>query len=257
MKNAVVIQHLAFEDLGNLSDSLFKYDYNVTYLEAGIDNLADIQPLDPDLLIILGGPIGVNDEKTYSFITDELRLIEQRLRADVPTLGICLGAQLMAKALGSKVYPGHEKEMGWSALELTEEGMNSPLAHLAPNLTKVLHWHGETFDLPINSTHLASTPICQNQAFSWGKYGLALQFHPEAKVRDMERWFIGHICEITATPGVEVPKLREDTALYGLTLQVQAAKCWDSYLTKCEDSYQEKALKERNKPSGKIHFVEL
>ncbi|BAZ49950.1 putative amidotransferase [Nostoc sp. NIES-4103] len=229
MKNAIVIRHLAFEDLGSLAHVLKQEDYKVTYVEAGLDSLAEIDPLIPDLLVILGGPIGAYDEQDYPFIIDEIRLLERRLASDLPTLGICLGAQLIARTLGARVYPGKEKEIGWGSLELSNAGMHSPLAYLAPEHTSVLHWHGDTFDLPINATLLASTSKYQNQAFSWGKSCLALQFHPEVTALGLERWFIGHACEIAGTPGVSVGKLRQDTANYAATLELQAAKFWKAW----------------------------
>jgi len=230
MKNATVIRHLAFEDLGSLAEALNQQDYAIAYVEAGRDSLAEIDPLTSDLVIILGGPIGAYDEQDYPFLADELRLLETRLKADLPTLGICLGAQLMARALGAKVYPGPYKEIGWSPLELSNEGIQSPLAHLAAEQTTVLHWHGDTFDLPVGSTHLASSSKYQNQAFSWGKCGLALQFHPEVTARNLERWFIGHACEISATPDVSIAGLREDTARYAKKLEIQSAKFWQAWL---------------------------
>lgn len=230
MKNATVIRHLAFEDLGSLESALYQQDYALTYVEAGLDSLADIDPLTPDIVIILGGPIGAYDEQDYPFLVDELRLLERRLEADLPTLGICLGAQLMARALGARVYPGPYKEIGWSPLELSNEGMHSSLAHLAPEHTPVLHWHGDTFDLPVGSTHLASSSKYQNQAFSWGKCGLALQFHPEVTARGLERWFIGHACEISATSDVSIAQLRENTGSYAKQFESQAAKFWRAWL---------------------------
>jgi GMP synthase (glutamine-hydrolysing) len=230
MKNAIAIRHLAFEDLGSLANVLKQQDYKVTYVEAGLDSLAEIDPLTPDLLVILGGPIGAYDEQDYPFIVDEMRLLERRMASDLPTLGICLGAQLIARTLGAKVYPGKEKEIGWSPLELSNAGMHSALAYLAVEHTSVLHWHGDTFDLPINSTLLASSAKYQNQAFSWGKSSLALQFHPEVTAPGLERWFIGHACEIARIPGLSVAKLRQDTADYAATLEVQATKFWRAWL---------------------------
>jgi GMP synthase (glutamine-hydrolysing) len=94
----------------------------------------------------------------------------------------------------------------------------------------VLHWHGDTFDLPVGATHLASSSKYQNQAFSWGKCGLALQFHPEVTARNLERWFIGHACEIGTTSGISVAQLREDTVRYAQPLELQANKFWQAWL---------------------------
>ncbi len=136
----------------------------------------------------------------------------------------------MARSLGAKVYPGSGAEIGWGTLELSEDGKNSALVHLASEHTSVLHWHGDTFDLPVGSTHLAATTKYQNQAFSWGRNGLALQFHPEVTARGLERWFIGHASEIGASPSLGVRQLRQDTANYAKGLEVQAHQLWQTWL---------------------------
>ncbi|MDJ0737934.1 MAG: glutamine amidotransferase [Nostocaceae cyanobacterium] len=230
MKSATVIRHIAFEDLGSLEIVLKKQGYTIKYLEAGVDNIADVSPLADDILIVLGGPIGAYDDKDYPFLIDELRLLEQRLAADLPTIGICLGAQLIARSLGAKVYPGAEKEIGWSKIELTEAGKNSPLVDLDVEQTPVLHWHGDTFDLPGGAIRLASNSLYLNQAFSWGKACMGLQFHLEVIPKGLERWFIGHACEINTTPGITVSGLRSDTAKYGFLLQEKAIRMWNNWL---------------------------
>jgi GMP synthase (glutamine-hydrolysing) len=221
---------VAFEDLGNLADVLRQAKLTVTYREAGLEPLGNIDPFGPELLVILGGPIGAYDEAHYPCVLEELRLLEARLTADLPTLGICLGSQLMARALGAKVYPGPYKELGWAPLQLTEAGRRSPLALLAGDQTAVLHWHGDTFDLPQGATHLASTPLYANQAFSWGQGSLALQFHPEVTLKNLERWWIGHACEIGSTPQISVTRLREETRHYHAQLQTQAVQFWQAWL---------------------------
>jgi GMP synthase (glutamine-hydrolysing) len=209
MKRALAIRHVAFEDLGLLAPLLAERGVAARHAEAPTDDLAAEDPLAPDLVVVLGGPIGAYEEAAYPFVNDELRLLERRLAAGRPTLGICLGAQLMARALGARVYPGKQKEIGWAALALTPEGKESPLRHL--DGTRVLHWHGDTFDLPSGARRLASTDVTPNQAFAWGSAALALQFHAEAAGAGLERWLVGHACEIAATPGVSVEGLRRDT----------------------------------------------
>lgn len=230
MKHATVIRHVAFEDLGSLAEVLNQHNYTVRYVEAGSDDLTSIDS-STDLLVILGGPIGAYDEQDYPFLLDELHLLERRLANDLPTIGICLGAQLMARALGAKVYPGSRKEIGWSPLDLCPAAQQTPLVHLAGDQTAVLHWHGDTFDLPAGATHLAASALYHNQAFSWKQRGLALQFHPEVIAQGLERWFIGHACEIGATPDITVAKLREDTVRYAGQLSIQAKKFWQDWLT--------------------------
>ncbi len=229
MTTVLAIRHVAFEDLGSLSGVLNLRGATVRYLEAGIDDLTRVDACEPDLLVVLGGPIGAYEDAVYPFITDEIRLLERRLAADRPTLGICLGAQMMARALGARVYPGPAKEIGWSPLTLTEAGQASPIAHLAGDNTSMLHWHGDTFDLPAGATLLASTDLCRHQAFSWGRAALGFQCHPEARAADLERWFIGHACEI-AGARLSVPRLREDTKRFGPALASQGAKCFSDWL---------------------------
>lgn len=233
-RTCVAIRHVAFEDLGLLAPLLEAQGYQVRYLEAGIDDIAAVDPLAPDLVVILGGPIGANDDWDYPFLGEETALLRQRLAADRPTLGLCLGAQLMARALGARVFPAPEKEIGWAPLELTSAGRESCLRHLDGELTAVLHWHGDTFELPAGATRLATTSACENQAFAFGTRALALQFHAEAAGAALERWFIGHTLEIATTPGVSVAQLRADTARHSETLRAQGRRCFSEWLEAVE-----------------------
>lgn len=210
VKEALAIRHVAFEDLGLFEPVLVERGVPVRYVEAA-DGLSDADALRPALVIVLGGPIGAYMDAVYPFLTQELRLLERRLAADRPTLGICLGAQLMARALGARVYSGPRKEIGWGPLTLSPQGRRSPLDRLAGSGEPVLHWHGDTFDLPAGAIRLASTSLYENQAFSWGHSALALQFHPEVTASGLEHWLVGHACEIAATPDISVGQLREDT----------------------------------------------
>jgi len=212
MKRALAIRHVAFEDLGTLVGLLHQRGYDAVYQEAGVADLASITLSTDDLLVVLGGPIGAYEEDRYPFLRDELHLIEQALRADIPILGLCLGAQLLARALGARVYAGEEKEIGIAPIELTSEGRASCVRHLAPDF-RVLHWHGDTFDLPAGATSLASTSLTPHQAFSAGPKILGLQFHIEAEAEQAERWLIGHTCELTGA-GIDVPQLRKDMNAY-------------------------------------------
>ncbi len=227
MKTAYAIRHLAFEDLGIFDALLKTRGFSIHYLEAGIDNLS--QAREADLLIVLGGPIGANDEHDYPFILDELTLLRERFDKHQPTLGICLGAQLMARALGARVYPGTAKELGWQALTLTEQGKHSCARHFDGTLTSMLHWHGDTFDLPENSVLLASTAICAQQIVAFSSTTLGFQCHPEVNPAKLEQWFIGHTAEITAT-GTSLKTLRADTQIEGEKLIRQSTLFFNEWL---------------------------
>lgn len=219
-KNVSVITHVSFENLGSFEQILREAGYVINYINASSEDLTEIRPQSDDLLIILGGPISVNDVDAYPFLLAELELLSERLSANKPTLGICLGAQLIAKALGAAVYPGSVKEIGWSSIQLSDGGSRSALRHLVGEDVCVLHWHGETFDLPDDAGLLASSQGYPHQAFDYGKT-LALQFHPEVTQRGLEQWFVGHAVEIHQTAGVSVSQLRADSARYAETLQAR------------------------------------
>ncbi|HJU70424.1 MAG TPA: glutamine amidotransferase [Paucimonas sp.] len=229
-RTAAVIRHVPFEDLGTLAQVLETRGYRISYHDAGVDDLAALKPANPDLLVVLGGPIGAYEEQHYPFLRDTLALLALRLAADAPTLGICLGAQLLARALGARVYPGPVKEIGWAPLTLTAEGRASPVRHLAGDNTSMLHWHGDTFDLPTGAVLLASTAHCTNQAFRHGRHALAFQCHPELDPARFEQWLIGHAHEIAATPGVIVEVLRSDTRRHGAVLAAAARRTFHDWL---------------------------
>jgi len=233
-KTAIAIRHVAFEDLGLLAPILSEWGYDVAYVEAPGDDLNATGIWDADLVVVLGGPIGAYEEEAYPFLSTEIARIEKRLAANRPTLGLCLGAQLMARALGAPVYPAGGKEIGWAPVSLTEPGAAGPVGHLAPDLTQVLHWHGDTFDLPEGTEHLAATDLCPNQAFSLGTNLLALQFHLEVTGSGLEHWFVGHAAEIAATPGIDVPSLRRDTAAWAPIVARQGRLCFEAWLSALE-----------------------
>ncbi len=225
-----VIRHVPFEDLGSFADVLDRRGYQTRYHEAGMDDLAAIGPADPDLLIVLGGPIGAYEDASYPFLKQEIAVVEHRLAGNRPVLGICLGSQIMARALGARVYPGHGKEIGWSRLDLAADVTVNCLTPLSDGAGHVLHWHGDTFDIPDGADLLASSDMYPHQGFQWNTVGLALQFHPEVTVGGMERWFIGHANEIANTNGIDVPALRQATREYGPDLEASGPKVLENWL---------------------------
>jgi GMP synthase (glutamine-hydrolysing) len=226
LKTAVAIRHIGLEDLGAFEAPLVRAGYKVHYYDAGQDELWALDPVRTPLLIVLGGPMGVYEEDRFPFLTEELRLLEDRIAAGKPTLGICLGAQLIARACGARAYKGHAKEIGFAPVELTEAGRASCLAAI-PDGQHVLHWHGDTFDLPAGAERLGSTRAYPNQAFAIGPNLLALQFHLEAGVRGFDRWLTGHAGELAAA-GISPERLSRDAAAHGPAL----AEVADAVLTR-------------------------
>lgn len=208
MKQTVVVRHVCFEDLGSFADVLAEHGYGIRYLEAGVDDLHAGDWLAPDLLIILGGPLGVYQKAEYPYLAAELDIARRRIGANRPILGICLGSQIMAQALGARVVVAERDEVGWAPIALTRAGRASPLAHLEQ--IPVLHWHGDRFELPPGAERLASTPACPNQGFRTTANVLGLQFHPEVRWPDLERWLIGHTRALGAR-NASVPRMRAES----------------------------------------------
>ena len=230
-KTAIAIRHLHFEDLGTLEPVLQARGYTVRYLDAAAGDLRAADTARADLLVVLGGPIGACDEGIYPFIEDELAIIAQRLESRQPLLGICLGAQLIARALGAGVAGMGVKEIGFSPLALTPEGGASPLAALGG--VPVLHWHGDRFDIPIDATRLAGTAIFDNQAFSIGCHVLALQCHLEADPRQIESWLVGHAGELSQA-GIDLRTLRSEAQSLQTRLPMAAEAVFNAWLDACE-----------------------
>lgn len=232
MKKALALRHVAFEDLGSLAPILVSAGFEVDYFDVGVDSFTGMSPLEADLVVVLGGPIAVYDIDKYPYLSTETAWLRARIIEDLPTLGICLGAQVMAAALNARVYPGTAgAEIGWSALEPGAHSKElAAFGELLKAEVRMLHWHGDTFDLPQGARHLAATSRYANQAFLWGENCLALQFHPEFDSASVEKWLIGHAYEIAHTPAISLFELRTDAERHGPAAQIAAEKFWAAWL---------------------------
>jgi len=194
---AVAIRHVPHEGLGALERPLLDAGFDVRYHDAwATPDPATNGALDVDLLVVLGGPMGVPDAHRHAFLRYEIEVLKSRLAANRATLGVCLGAQLIAAASGARVFPGEDFEIGYLPVTLTAEGLASCLAPLA-TAPRVLQWHGDTYDLPHGATRLASSALYREQAFSLGPRVLALQFHPEVDGKMLETWIDAGEDELT------------------------------------------------------------
>jgi GMP synthase-like glutamine amidotransferase len=177
-----VLQHVPFEGLGSISPWLQTAKATVAYTRFfRAESLPDLG--DVEAVVILGGPMSVHDEADYPWLRDEKQFVREALLLERPVLGICLGAQLMASALGARVYAAAEKEIGWHLIQACP---GDPGVFPFPASAKVFHWHGETFDLPVGAKLLARSEGCLHQAFQVGPRAMALQFHLETTVEGVD-----------------------------------------------------------------------
>ena len=211
-KKCLVLRHVAFEGLGVFAEALASRGFEIDVRQSGVDALTDADWHQADLAVLLGSPMGVYETDRFPWLGGLIQQLGTRLAAGGPTVGVCFGAQMIATALGARVYPNAAKEIGWAPVTLSPAGLAGPLRALdgAP----VLHWHGDTFDLPEGATLLASTDITRHQAFEVAGHVLGLQFHPEVDPRELEAWLIGYTGEL-AHDGIDPATLRADTARFG------------------------------------------
>lgn len=188
MRKLLVFQHVPYEPLGTLDTQFKNAGFRIRYV-----NFARSERLRLDVgryngLVVLGGPMSVNDVSRYSHLAEEIDAIRTAIAADIPVLGICLGAQLIAAALGAPVVPNAVKEIGWSDVKRTPAGSADPLFRHFKTTEKIFQWHGDTFALPDGAALLAETAACKHQAFRYGAGVYGLQFHLEVDEALIRRW---------------------------------------------------------------------
>ena len=182
-----VLQHVAWEGPGLIAvggkKRGLRFDIRRLDLGAALPPAREVEGL-----VVLGGPMGVYDSDKYPFLSEERRLLDEILRRERPELGICLGAQLLAHALGARVFPGNAPEIGFGSVGLTEQGKQDPVIGASDSSLPVFHWHGDTFDLPKGATLLASSRAYSHQAFRYRNSAYGLQFHVEPDTRTWSAW---------------------------------------------------------------------
>ncbi|MCB2411992.1 glutamine amidotransferase [Demequina sp. TTPB684] len=217
-----VVRFVAFEDLGVWEDELTSHGFTVRYLDVGVDDIA--AAADAPLAIVLGAPIDADDDERYPVLSEVRSVLEARSVADLPTIGICLGAQLMAMALGGGVGRG-QREVGWARLTPSAAAAGTPWEALCG--AQVLHWHADEVHLPAGAVSLASTVATAHQVFVHGKQ-VGFQCHPEADPEAIERWLIGHTAELTAW-GIDLEQLRAQArgeAEEAVAASIRSLRAW-------------------------------
>ncbi len=193
--SVLILKNVPSEGPGSIEDFLQERGIHYRIVDCQKEGVPGKQ--DVDTLVMLGGPMSVNEEDVYPFLRTEIELARDFIAKGKKVFGICLGAQIMAKALGAPVYKGREPEVGWYDIELTEEGIRDPLVKklaVHPRAGdfwkrfRVFHWHGETFDIPAGAVRLAKSEMYPNQAFRYGDKAYAFQFHIEVRKEMIYEW---------------------------------------------------------------------
>jgi GMP synthase-like glutamine amidotransferase len=198
-------QHVEFEDAANIGVWAQQNGFAVTQTRFCADDpLPDVK--DIDALAIMGGPMNVYQHRDHPWLVKEKKFIERVVSAGVPTIGVCLGAQLLADVLGGRVVQNPHIEIGWFEVALTDQAKQCDIVHDLPPRFMAFHWHGDTFEIPPDAQWLAQSQACRNQAFSYGRHVLALQFHLEYSAESIHQMLAHCGSELVTAPFVQMPQ---------------------------------------------------
>ena len=233
MNKVLVCQHVAYEILGTLNPLLKDHGLRIRYVNFDRHPDKRLQLSGYDALVILGGPMNLDQKDEYVHLEHEIDLIRAALDRDIPILGICLGAQLIAAALGASIYRSPVKEIGWYDLCLTEAGKSDPLLAPLKDCKKIFQWHGDTFDIPEGAVHLAKTTDCPNQAFRYGDRVYAFQFHLEVDEAMIYRWLKvpRHLQELAELEGkIDPEQIRAETPQHIAKMKQIGTQAFEAFI---------------------------
>ncbi len=209
MKPVVALRHVPREPMGALETVLHEAGLEFRYEDLFASVPESLNLDEASALVILGGPMNVDEVDRYPHLAAEVDWIREALRREMPVLGLCLGSQLIAKSLGARVYPNRVKEIGWYPIELLPTANDDPLFTGCGPVQTVFQWHGDTFDLPPGTVHLARSPLCTNQAFRYGERAWGLQFHIEMTPAMVEDWLQGGADEVEQAGYIDPQAIRQ------------------------------------------------
>ena len=243
MQEVLVFQHDPLEDLGFFAEVLEKRGVSVRMIRLFRGEMPTEEWDDVTALLILGGPMSACEEESYPFLRWEKTIIRAAVQEQVPVLGVSLGAQLIAAALGSGIYRGRVQEVGWYPISITPYGHVDSLLGYLPERPIVFQWHRDGFDLPSGALRLASSVHFENQAFRIGKTVYGLQFHLELTPLMIERWLDERAKDVAQLPYVSSDKIRADSQSYSATLGYYGERILSEFLRRA-------TLKKHDKSEG-------
>lgn len=207
----LITQQVSVEGPGLISDFFADVTWQIKIVDFEKGDTLPHGVSEIEALIVLGGPMNVYEEKKYPFLKKEHKLIQDALKQEIPILGICLGAQLLAKACAAPVKKSLHEEIGWHKIDLTNEGKKDPIFQGISHTLEVFQWHGDTFSLPKGASLLATSTLCTNQAFRMGKCAYGFQFHIEVTPKMVETWIKEYFDAVNSATVITTQKMHIDT----------------------------------------------
>lgn len=234
-KPVLIIRHVPHEGPGTIGDALDRREMAYQMLDAFHERRLNFDASQYCGLVVMGGPMNVDETDAFPFLADEVKWIQTAIERKMPVLGVCLGSQLLAKALGSRVYKNRIKEIGWYDLELLPAATDDPLFRGIASPLTVFQWHGDTFDLPSGAVQLARSPQCENQAFRFGASAYGFQFHLEVTAEIVSEWLCetGNCCELDGLDYIDSAAIRDQTPRQLPKMAIVGSKVLDRFALLC------------------------